>query len=84
MKLGHDISILEYLARWAHCANLSDLRYLDEKRRRALADAVQVFSPGDASLFQWNDALDYLTGAPAETDPVRARARLIALLERAG
>ena len=69
--------LLEYLAGRCHCVYLSDLRFLNEAQRRRLACEIEAVSADAASLREWNDALEYLTGRSAEQTVERARKRLI-------
>jgi hypothetical protein len=56
---------------------LSDLHHMTRLERSRLVHALEQMAPEDASLKDWNDALDYLTGAPAEPTAAAARIRLI-------
>ena len=71
------VPLLEYLAGRCHCVYLSDLRFLNEAQRRRLACEIEAVSADAASLREWNDALEYLTGRSAEQTVERARKRLI-------
>ena len=76
------VPLLEYLAGRCHCVYLSDLRFLNEAQRRRLACEIEAVSADAASLREWNDALEYLTGRSAEQTVERARARLSDCLAR--
>ena len=71
------VPLLEYLAGRCHCVYLSDLRFLNEAQRRRLACEIEAVSADAASLREWNDALEYLTGRSAEQTVEEARKRLI-------
>ena len=71
------LSLLEYLARGAGVDILSDLRQLPDSENRALAQLLERIPEEAASLWEWNDALEYLTGRSAEQTVERARKRLI-------
>lgn len=55
---------------------LSELHQANRLERGRLARALEEVAPEDVPLRDWNDALDYLTGAPAEPTAA-ARIRLI-------
>lgn len=47
-----------------------------------LAGIVSLIPDSDADLFQWNDALEYLTGAKVkQPDPVSAKLALVTKLK---
>ncbi len=73
-------SLLELLAQKIGCSYLSDLRFLPAWRREQLAREVEMLPPQDASVFEWNDALCYLTGEGPEKTAEAARNRLLDLL----
>lgn len=56
---------------------LSELHQANRLERGRLARALEEVAPEDVPLRDWNDALDYLTGAPAEPTAAAARIRLI-------
>lgn len=68
----------------ARCEYLSDLRYIDGAQRARLARALEKISPEAGTLFEWNDALAYMTGEakPCES-AAQARAELIEFLQHA-
>lgn len=59
-------SLLDLVSIQMGCKCLSDLRFLDSSQRAALARKLERIPPGDASLFAWNDALEYLADGPSE------------------
>ena len=73
-------TLLDILAGEVRCEFLSDLRYLSAPDRRRLARKVRETPAGAVSLREWNDALDYLAGAPPERAPEEAKGRLAELL----
>ena len=73
-------SLLDLLAIQMRCEYLSDLHYLTGEQRRYLAAKLERLTPREGDLRDWNDALEYLTGAPPEPTARRAKARLVALL----
>ena len=76
------MGLLERCTEEVGCTYLSDLRYLDTKARFRLAGAVEQIPPGDYSLAEWNDALDYLTGGAPAPSTGEAKQRLLLGLTR--
>lgn len=74
------ISLLDAMAIQARCEYLSDLRYIDDVQRARLARALEKISPEAGTLFEWNDALAYMTGETAQPTQRAAKERLIFLL----
>lgn len=69
--------LLEHLAYISGSRYLSDLHYLDASRYRRIAQTLENISPESVSLQEWNDALNYLTGAGPAPSPSAARKMLI-------
>lgn len=61
---------------------LSDLRFLSLEQRRYLAQRLDRLTPRQDDVREWNDALDYLTGAPPEDTAQAAKERLVHLLSQ--
>ena len=76
------MGLLERCTEEVGCAYLSDLRYLDTEERFRLAGAVEQIPPGDYSLAEWNDALDYLAGGSPAPSTGEAKQRLLLGLTR--
>lgn len=76
------MGLLERCTEEVGCTYLSDLRYLDTKARFRLAGAVEQIPPGDYSLVEWNDALDYLAGGAPAPSTGEAKQRLLLGLTR--
>ena len=74
-------SLLDLLAIQMGCMYLPDLRFLSPEQRRYLAQKLDRLTPREADIWDWNDALDYLTGAPPESTARAAKARLVQLLD---
>lgn len=55
------LPLLDELAQRMGCEYLSDLRFLDALGRHALGCALNAFPSRYAGLWEWNDALAYLT-----------------------
>lgn len=74
--------LFERMAELMGCTYVSDLQYLDRKEKLRLAGIVSLIPDSDADLFQWNDALEYLTGAKVkQPDPVSAKLALVTKLK---
>lgn len=78
----NQISLLDVMRILLGCAYLSDLRFLNGEQKRFLAQRLALIPADDADLPEWNDALEYLTGAGCLPSAEQARAALIAGLSR--
>lgn len=76
------MGLLERCTEEVGCTYLSDLRYLDTEERFRLAGAVEQIAPGEYSLAEWNDALDYLAGGAPAPSTGEAKQRLLLGLTR--
>lgn len=76
------MGLLERCTEEVGCTYLSDLRYLDTEERFRLAGAVEQIPPGEYSLTEWNDALDYLAGGAPAPSTGEAKQRLLLGLTR--
>lgn len=81
MKTEH-VSLVDQLGVEMNCFYLSDLHNLNNVQRRRLAVIIRQISAETYDLREWNDALEYLTGAQKESNAEAARARLITLLSQ--
>jgi len=77
-----DVSLLEVMQARMGCEYLSDLRCLPDAERLRLARKLEKVCPEDASLHDWNDALQYLARQPPQQTAQAARERLIQSLSR--
>ena len=75
-------SLLDSLSIQMGCMYLSDLRSLSPEQRRSLAQKLEQLTPREADVREWNDALNYLTGAPPEDTAQAAKERLVSLLSQ--
>lgn len=75
-------SLLDLLSIQMGCMYLSDLRFLSPEQRRYLAQSLERLTPREEDAREWNDALDYLTGAPPEDTAQAAKERLVSLLSQ--
>ena len=78
-----DIPLLDYFQGKLQCEYLSDLHWLGNAQRARLTQEVERLSAADASLQEWNDALEYLLGqSPQPTTEAARDALLIGLKAR--
>ena len=75
-----EISLLDLLTLQMNCAYLSDLRSLNDGQRALLAHRLERLEAKTEDLWDWNYALEYLTGTSPERTAQAAKERLIALL----
>ena len=75
-------SLLDLLSIQMKCEYLSDLRFLSPDQRRYLAQRLERLTPREEDVWEWNDALNYLTGAPPEDTAQAAKERLVHLLSQ--
>lgn len=75
-----NLHLLEFLSLQTRCLYLSDLRSLSPCQRKGLLRKLESIEPKDEDIREWNDTLDYLTGAPPENTAELARRRLIEYL----
>lgn len=71
--------MLEIMVYKVQCNYLSDLRYLcmEPETRKRLADIVEEIPVKSATLFEWNDALKYLTHISSAENKEKAKKTLI-------
>ena len=77
-----EMDLLDLCACRLGCQYLSDLRGLQGWQRAQLAGVLRDVAAWEAPLREWNDALDYLTGAPPENTAQAAKERLVSLLSQ--
>ena len=78
-------SLLDTLWIEMGCMYLSDLRYLRSWQKARLVQVLKHTPARAWDLHDWNDALCYLTGKPAQRTAEDARAQLLlALFQNAG
>ena len=70
-------SLLDLLAIQMKCEYLSDLRFLTQGQRQYLAHKLECLTPREEDVWEWNDALNYLTGAPPEDTAQNAKESLV-------
>ncbi|WP_417083211.1 hypothetical protein [Evtepia gabavorous] len=72
------MDLLDALTIQADCDYLSDLKHLNDWQKIRLARELAKVPADAAALKEWNDALEYLTGAQPCDNAEQARAALIA------
>lgn len=72
-----EIALVDYLAAKAGCMYVSDLHFLSQTDCFRLSREVERLPSESASLFEWNDALEYIVGAAPELTPEAAREKLM-------
>ena len=72
------IDLLDELSIQADCKYLSDLHHLKDWQRTRLVRALEQTPSDAAELQEWNDALEYFTGARPRASAEEARSALIA------
>lgn len=77
-----DQSLLDLLSIQMGCMYLSDLRFLSPEQSQYLSQRLERLTPRQDDVREWNDALDYLTGAPPEKTAQAAKVRLVHLLSQ--
>lgn len=53
------------------------MRILTQEQRRYLAQRLDRLTPREEDVWEWNDALNYLTGAPPERTAQAAKVKLV-------
>ena len=74
------VSLLDAISIQMGCEYLSDLRFLDSGQRTVLARKLEKLPLEMADLHDWNDALEYLAGAPPCDSREEAKKQLVMLL----
>ena len=76
------VSLLDFLACEMKCEYLSDLKALSAGQKEKLADVIKSIQSSERDLRDWNDAIEYLTGAQAKGTAAEAKAALIHALQK--
>lgn len=77
------ISLLDRAAAMLKCCCLSDLHYLSAEQQATLEEYLRNLDQTEHTLFEWNDALQYLSQADAEKSIDTAREKLLRSLHSA-
>lgn len=81
MPSNSSAALLEKLAQWTGCTYLSDLRH--PPRRNCLRQLLSGIEPDSHSLWEWNDAIEYLLHTSAVfSDTGAAKQYLLARLNQ--
>ena len=76
-------SLLDLMSIQMGCMYLSDLRFLSQEQRQYLAHKLDRLTPRNEDVRDWNDAMNYLTGAPPMDTAQAAKEQLVQLLTSA-
>lgn len=77
-----NLSLLDEAATYMGCQYLSDLHYLTPYQRCVLAAYLERYDAQSFTLFEWNDALEYLSGCNAEDTVSAAKEKLLQTLRK--
>ena len=80
MQTQQMLSLVDYLAYMTHCEYVSDLKFMDDARRRHVCRALERIPVETYPLKEWNDALSYVAKRPPQTTSAKARAELMEFL----
>ena len=69
--------LVDMLAERIGCVYISDLRFRSRYDTHKLLSVIQKIPADEHSLWQWNDALEYIAGQKAEASTNAAREKLI-------
>lgn len=76
------LSLLDQAAAIMQCQYLSDLHYLTPYQRCVLAAQLERYDAQGFALFEWNDALEYLSGMRAASTNEEAKKILLKSLRK--
>lgn len=74
--------LLDYLSAKMNCAYISELRFLPHEERKGLIREIYSIPSRAFSLWEWNDALEYLVNEGARPSAEEAKSELLRMLER--
>lgn len=77
---NHTPCLLDEAATFMKVQYLSDLRFLSTDGRSCLAAFLETFDAAEYTLFQWNDAIEYLKAGVKQQTAQVARAQLLCAL----
>lgn len=77
---NHTPCLLDEAATFMKVQYLSDLRFLSTDGRSRLAAFLETFDAAEYTLFQWNDAIEYLKAGVKQQTAQVARAQLLRAL----
>ena len=77
---NHTPCLLDEAATFMKVQYLSDLRFLSTDGRSCLAAFLETFDAAEYTLFQWNDAIEYLKAGVKQQTVQVARAQLLRAL----
>jgi hypothetical protein len=75
----HDgLTLLDSMAAHIGCTYVSDLKFINNEQRTSLLNKLEATEAETVSLWEWNDALAYLSDGREEATQEAARSLLIA------
>ena len=77
---NHTPCLLDEAAAFMKVQYLYDLRFLSTDGRSRLAAFLETFDAAEYTLFQWNDAIEYLKAGVKQQTAQVARAQLLRAL----
>lgn len=77
---NHTPCLLDEAATFMKVQYLSDLRFLSTNGRSRLAAFLETFDAAEYTLFQWNDAIEYLKAGVKQQTAQEARAQFLRAL----
>lgn len=77
---NHTPCLLDEAATFMKVQYLSDLRFLSTDGRSRLAAFLETFDAAEYTLFQWNDAIEYLKAGVKQQTAQVARVQLLRAL----
>lgn len=77
---NHTPCLLDVAATFMKVQYLSDLRFLSTDGRCRLAAFLETIDAAEYTLFQWNDAIEYLKAGVKQQTAQVARAQLLRAL----
>lgn len=80
---NHTPCLLDEAATFMKVQHLSYLRFLSTDGRSRLAAFLETFDAAEYTLFQWNDAIEYLKAGVKQQTAQVARAQLLRALRTA-
>lgn len=78
---NHSPCLLDDAAAFMKVQYLSDLRFLSSEERSRLAAFLEAFDAAEYTLFQWNDAIEYLSAGVKQQTAQEARTQLLHALK---
>ncbi len=81
-EMNEKTGLLDYLTAQMNYAYLSELRFLSREERNDLIREIDRIPSEDFSLWEWNDALEYLAKGKSKPNTEEAKSELLSMLKR--